>query len=226
MSPEQVRGAEIDRRTDVFALGVVLWEATTSQRLFRMDTDLDTLEKVQACVVPLPSSVVHGYPPELESVVMKALAKNKQDRFQTARELSRALQTYLMRSGKFVDSESVAAFVREVFSDRIQKREAHLAWASEVTSTVNVDRIRGNLTQPSTEREADSHPQPKPGASPFPPDPPGSPEPRPTSQKPQSLEAGTASLLDDDEEFSDNGRHTRAIGSQHGHGRCCGTEGH
>jgi serine/threonine protein kinase len=67
MSPEQVRGQDdVDRTTDIFALGVVLWELTTNQRLFRMDTDLDTLEKVQACVVPPPSTIVPGYPIELE----------------------------------------------------------------------------------------------------------------------------------------------------------------
>ena len=142
MSPEQVRGAEVDRTTDIFALGVVLWELTTNQRLFRMDTDLDTLEKVQACVVPPPSTIIPGYPPELEACVMKALSKRKQDRFATAREFSRALQAFLMRSGSFCGPEEVGSFVRQVFADRIQKREAHLAWAAEVTSTINVDQLR------------------------------------------------------------------------------------
>src|SRR5262245_21732632 len=142
MSPEQVRGAEVDRTTDIFALGVVLWEVTTNQRLFRMDTDLDTLEKVQACVVPPPSTIVPGYPLELEACVMRALSKRKQDRYQTAREFSRALQQYLVRCGQFVGPEEVAQFIRAVFADRIQKREAHLAWAAEVTSTVNVDKLR------------------------------------------------------------------------------------
>ena len=108
MSPEQVRAQDdVDRTTDVFALGVVLWELTTGHRLFRMDTDLDTLEKVQACVVPPPSTIIPGYPVELESVVMKALAKKKAERFQTAREFSRALQTYLLRRGVFVGPEEV-----------------------------------------------------------------------------------------------------------------------
>src|SRR5262245_57399705 len=156
MSPEQVRGAEVDRTTDIFALGVVLWELTTTQRLFRMDTDLDTLEKVQACIVPAPSSLVVNYPMELESVIMKALAKRKQDRFQTAREFSRALQNFLMRAGSFVGPEEVAAFVRSVFSDRIQKREAHLAWAAEVTSTINIDSLQAGkpvLSNPMDEAE-------------------------------------------------------------------------
>ena len=108
-----------------------------------METDLDTLEKVQACVVPPPSSILPDYPVELESAVMKALAKRKQDRFQTTRELSRALQNFLMRRGAYVGPEEVATFVSQVFADRIQKREAHLAWAAEVTSTINVDQLRG-----------------------------------------------------------------------------------
>jgi serine/threonine-protein kinase len=154
MSPEQVRGAEVDRTTDIFALGVVLWELTTNQRLFRMDTDLDTLEKVQACVVPPPSSIVPDFPQELEQVILKALSKRKQDRFQTAREFSRALQNFLMRRGAFVGPEEVAQFVRHVFADRIQKREAHLAWAAEVTSTINVDQLKaGNAALPGSADE-------------------------------------------------------------------------
>ncbi|HRI68113.1 MAG TPA: protein kinase, partial [Polyangium sp.] len=142
MSPEQVRGADVDRTTDVFALGVVLWELTTNQRLFRMDTDLDTLEKVQACIVPPPSTIIRGYPPGLEQVVLKALAKNKKDRYATAREFSRALQGFLMQRGAFVGPEEVAQFVRNVFNERIAKREAHLSWAAEVTSNIDLDKLR------------------------------------------------------------------------------------
>ncbi|NUP07051.1 MAG: protein kinase [Polyangiaceae bacterium] len=142
MSPEQVRGQDdVDRTTDIFALGVVLWELTTGHRLFRMDTDLDTLEKVQACVVPPPSTIVPGYPIELETVVMKALAKKKPERYQTARELSRALQMYLQHRGVLIGPEEVSAFVRDMFADRIKAREAHLAWAADVTSTINIDQL-------------------------------------------------------------------------------------
>jgi serine/threonine-protein kinase len=204
MSPEQVRGAEVDRTTDIFALGVVLWEITTNQRLFRMDTDLDTLEKVQACIVPPPSTIVPGYPMELESVVMKALSKRKQDRFQTGREFSRALQGYLMRSGHFVGPEEVAQFIRSVFADRIQKREAHLAWAAEVTSTVNVDQLRAGKPNtnddPPPRREEEKRPQPK---APPPQAPPpammgGTPA---SGERPKAVPAiASQSLMDDDED--------------------------
>lgn len=141
MSPEQVHGEGIDRRTDIFALGVVLWELTTGQRLFRMESDLDTLAKVQECNVPRPSTLIRGYPVDLEKIVMKALAKNRGERFRTARELSRALQSLLMRRGLFIASDEVAAYTQSIFTDRIQKREAHLRWAAEVTQTINVDQM-------------------------------------------------------------------------------------
>jgi serine/threonine-protein kinase len=141
MSPEQVHGETIDRRTDIFALGVVLWELTTGQRLFRMESDLDTLAKVQECNVPRPSTLIRGYPVDLEKIVMKALAKNRGERFRTARELSRALQSLLMRRGLFIASDEVAAYTQSIFTERIQKREAHLRWAAEVTQTINVEQL-------------------------------------------------------------------------------------
>jgi serine/threonine-protein kinase len=142
MSPEQVRGQEVDRRTDIFALGVVLWELTTNRRLFRMETDLDTLEKVQACVVPLPSTLVAGYPPELEAVVMRALAQRREDRFQTAREFSRALQASLMRQGLMVGPEDVGEYLKSLFTDRVRKRERYLEWAAEVTGAVDLSQLQ------------------------------------------------------------------------------------
>jgi serine/threonine protein kinase len=142
MSPEQVAGEALDRRTDIFALGVVLWELTTGQRLFRMDSDLDTLAKVQECNVPRPSSIIRGYPLELERVVQKALAKNKNERYRTARELSRALQSMLMKRGLFIASDEVSTYIRSIFGDRIEKREAHLRWAAEVTQTIDIDAAK------------------------------------------------------------------------------------
>lgn len=144
MSPEQVRGMQIDRRADVFALGVVLWEMTTGQRLFRVESDLATLSRVEACVVPPPSALDADYPPELEAVVLKALQREPGARYQTARELSRALQKFLMGSRVFVGPEEVSAYVTGMFVDRVRKREDHLRWAAEVTQTISIRRA---LTQ-------------------------------------------------------------------------------
>jgi eukaryotic-like serine/threonine-protein kinase len=122
MSPEQVRGAEVDRTTDIFTLGIVLWELTTNQRLFHMDTHFDTLEKVRVCEVPPPSSIVAGYPLGLESIVMRALAKRRQDRFQTALELSDTLRRFVVQRAASAGPKAVAQFVYQLFADRIEKR--------------------------------------------------------------------------------------------------------
>jgi serine/threonine-protein kinase len=192
MSPEQVQGEGIDRRTDIFALGVVLWELTTGQRLFRMDSDIDTLAKVQECNVPRPSTLIRGYPIDLEKIVMKTLAKNRGERFRTARELSRALQSLLMRRGLFIASDEVAAYTQSIFADRIQKREAHLRWASEVTQTINVDQLTappdlGEFTNSEVHPSAPAIPAaavaaPRPG--PVRPAAGAAPYPRPTPSEP------------------------------------------
>ncbi len=182
MSPEQVAGEPIDRRTDIFALGVVLWELTTGQRLFRMDSDLDTLARVQECNIPPPSSIIRGYPPDLEQVVMQALAKNRSLRFQTAREFSRALQSLLSRRGLFVASDEVAAYMTSIFTDRIAKREAHLRWASAVS-----DAAMGSVPPPAQHVA----PAPAPRAPMHPPAPPPLPAAAPPRVAPRPA-AGAA----------------------------------
>ncbi len=203
MSPEQVHGEGIDRRTDIFALGVVLWELTTGQRLFRMESDLDTLAKVQECNVPRPSTLIRGYPVDLEKIVMKALAKNRGERFRTAREFSRALQSLLMRRGLFIASDEVAAYTQSIFADRIQKREAHLRWAAEVTQTINVDhllsrpKLGAEFTSSEVQPSAPAQKAPLPAAGAPPPRPAAGAPPLPPGQMPPP---GLQSIPDDAKE--------------------------
>jgi serine/threonine protein kinase len=200
MSPEQVGGEPVDRRTDVFALGVVLWELTTGQRLFRMESDIDTLAKVEACRVPLPSTLVRDYPVDLETIVMKALARNKNARYRSARELSRALQSLLMQRGLFIASDEVAAHMLAVFGDRIRKREAHLRWAADVTHTVDVQEIRAlsatpwQPENPSVVSYSSSEVQPSTSSSRAPPGP---------GEMRTPANAGSASDRGDREDFDD-----------------------
>jgi len=177
MSPEQVQGEAIDRRTDIFALGVVLWELTTGQRLFRMDSDLDTLAKVQECNIPPPSTMVRGYPLDLEKILMQALAKNRDERFPTAREFSRALQSLLTRRGLFIASDEVAAYMASIFVDRIAKREEHLRWASAVSDAAAASDAKKAASAP-------------PAAQPAAAQPPRMPPPRQTAPPPQLPNAG------------------------------------
>lgn len=98
MSPEMVRGLPVDRRSDVFALGVVLHEALTGERLFTGPSELAVMEKVRACVVPPPSGSNPEVPPALDAVVGKALAREPEERFAWASELRDALAPFTRRA--------------------------------------------------------------------------------------------------------------------------------
>jgi len=91
MAPEQTMSNEIDRRIDIFATGIVLHEILTGRRLFKGENDLQTIERVRQCDVPPPSLHNPLCPPEMDDIVLKALAKNPLDRYQSAPEMADAL---------------------------------------------------------------------------------------------------------------------------------------
>lgn len=92
MSPEQVLGEGVDARTDVFAAGVVLWEALTGRRLFFAADSRDVVSLVLTSTVPAPSSVVPGLPAALDAVVLQALARDREQRYPTAHAFAEALR--------------------------------------------------------------------------------------------------------------------------------------
>jgi len=92
LSPEQVLRKAVDHRTDIFALGIVLYELSTMARAFLGSSDLLTLEKITKGELTPPSQLVADYPPELEAIVLKALAVDPRDRYATAADLARALE--------------------------------------------------------------------------------------------------------------------------------------
>ena len=112
MSPEQCRGIEVDRRADVFALGIVLWELTVGRRLFTGKTDYEILDNIAFVRVPAPSAVVAGYPLELEAIVMRCLALDPARRYPTAEALQLDLESYALRTRLCPSSASLGGFVR------------------------------------------------------------------------------------------------------------------
>ncbi|HSQ62962.1 MAG TPA: serine/threonine-protein kinase, partial [Polyangiaceae bacterium] len=115
MSPEQVRGLEIDQRTDVFSLGITMWELFTRQRLFSADNELLVLEKIRNLQVPTPSSIDPTLPPGLDEIILKALAKNPADRYQSAKELYRDLNILAQSTGTSATREEVASYMVQAF---------------------------------------------------------------------------------------------------------------
>src|SRR5262249_15259689 len=95
MSPEQVRGMQVDRRSDVFSSGIGLYELLTGERLFVGESDFSTLEKVRNVEILPPSTYNRKIPEELERIVLKALAKDVEDRYQNAIDLHDELQAFV-----------------------------------------------------------------------------------------------------------------------------------
>ena len=115
MSPEQVRGQGADNRSDVFALGIILYELTLCQRLYRGAPDAVMKRIVTENVAP-PTAIRRDYPAALELVVMRALEKRPEDRYQSAEELRHDLEEFLDESGLRTGNRRLALYMNELFA--------------------------------------------------------------------------------------------------------------
>ncbi|HEX8108088.1 MAG TPA: serine/threonine-protein kinase [Kofleriaceae bacterium] len=127
LSPEAALGQEVDRRADIFAVGIILWELLASQRLFAGDTDVQILHKVQAAGVPPISQINRSVPPDLERIIHRALARDRHERYSTARELGQELWRFLFRFAQPVSGYDIATIVQDTMRE---KENARLAQGS------------------------------------------------------------------------------------------------
>jgi serine/threonine protein kinase len=118
LSPEAAMGQDVDPRTDIFAVGIILWELLAGRRLFLGDTDFQTVKKVQQAVVPSISGLNPKVPPDLERIVGKALARDPNMRYRTARELGQDLSKFLFRLGQPVSTFDIATLVQGAMKER------------------------------------------------------------------------------------------------------------
>ena len=123
MSPEQIRSQTVDRRTDIYAAGVVLWEMLAGRRAFEAEDDIAAMARVLTDELQPPSTFVPGVPAGLDEVVRKALARDRGARFATAREMAVAIESVCTMAS----TREVSVWVERLAHDALAERAATLA---------------------------------------------------------------------------------------------------
>jgi serine/threonine-protein kinase len=148
LSPEAARGLPVDQRTDIFAVGIILWEMLAGRRLFLGETDLETVRQVQAAKVPPIRQINPRVTPEVEAVLARTLAADPDRRYQTARHLCQDLNAILFSAGRPVSSFDIAGMVEPIWRDRQNKRQRQQDKRSIIGSLIDEALFEFTSLQP------------------------------------------------------------------------------
>ncbi len=151
MSPEQAEGQSIDLRTDIFALGIVFWELLANDRLFVANNEVNTLRKIRDCQVPSLRKINPNIPQELERIVSKALAKDRNLRYQTGAAFQRDLSKFLNRQYPDFSPHDFSVFIKTLFAGEIlESRKKMIEYA----------RVDTKIPSPSTDVKTSTNSNP------------------------------------------------------------------
>jgi eukaryotic-like serine/threonine-protein kinase len=132
LAPEQAHGKPIDRRIDVYALGATLWESVTMKRLFKRDTDVDTLRAIREAKVPDVRTMIEGFPPDLWYIIEKSLREDRDARYETADEFRKELDEFIEAEQRSVSmGEELSAMLTRLFPGQ---EELQAKWARAASS--------------------------------------------------------------------------------------------
>ena len=131
MAPEQLHGAPVTRRSDIYAASVVTWEALTGQRLFKAESEAAMVTAVLQSPIPMPSSIVSHVPPSVDGVVMRGLSRNPERRYATAKEMALELE----KAAGVASPSEIGDWVESLAHEELNKRANHVAQIESVTSS-------------------------------------------------------------------------------------------
>ncbi len=136
MSPEQARTQPLDARSDIFSLGIILFELCTGKRLFRGKDDAETLRMISLGEYPKPRSIHPELHPRLEEIILRALEKDRRARYQSARDLQSDLEDHIRREQLKVSSISLGAWMQELFHDKLESQRKLLQEGRQLADVI------------------------------------------------------------------------------------------
>lgn len=150
MSPEQAHGMALDERTDIFCLGIILWEMLTNKRLFASKNELDSLKKIKNCDIPSAQKINPQIPTELNNIVKKALSKNKNSRYKTAAKLEQDLNIFLNKTypeySHYDFISMMKTTYRKVIMEEREKLKSYSSEFKKYLNTLNIEEsIKSNI---------------------------------------------------------------------------------
>lgn len=148
MSPEQVRGDDIDNRSDIFATGILLWEMLTARRLFYSKNEVEIIDRVRTMEIPPPSTVNRDIPPELDAIVARALERDRDLRYQRAGEMEEDLRKWLSGLRPPYSRRAMAAWMQRAYGDEIAEERDKDALFAEFMRPQDVVRYLEDTGQP------------------------------------------------------------------------------
>jgi len=153
MSPEQVKGEKLTNKTDLFSLGIILYEISTGERLFKKESQIQTLNSVSLCEIKLPSEINSEYPKCLENIILKSLAKDPESRFENCLEFRSALESCLAELSLSYSPIDCSAYMKGIFCDLIEKdrqNDANMFLGID-TAFWSIDELADNSSEEVTD---------------------------------------------------------------------------
>lgn len=154
MSPEQVRGLTIDHRSDLFSIGTLLWELLTNRRLFRGSNEYETIQLLREPEIVPPSRYNPAIPAEVDRIVAKSLAAQREERHQTGGELAADLHRFLSAGPRPFGSAEMSAWMSQTFGEEIEAERHKRAYFRDINTPEDVLRAGQVVASEDTQPDA------------------------------------------------------------------------